>query len=158
MTNMSSRDQHGLEMGVYVTRAKTGKKEGVVAEEQLEAYGWGTDPLGALQRWQATMSCHCDEGFLAYEPDEFDITNPNCARCSGWPDDVKVSVRTDEDSHYPTFTYVFSAEIGVKSTRPQRVLRELATYFMNLANGLDTNPGFTGKYELNRLDDTQEEN
>jgi hypothetical protein len=131
MTDMSNREQHGLEMGVYVTRAATGKKEGVVAEEQLEAYGWGTDPLGAVEKYRAAL---------------------------GIPGDVDIRVCTDEESHYPTYTYVLSAEIGIKSTRPQRVFRELATYFMDLANGIDSNPGFSGKYELNRLDDTREEN
>lgn len=131
MTDFLGKDHHGLEMGVYVTRAATGKKEGVVAEEQLEAYGWGTDPLAALESYRAALAI---------------------------PDDVDIRVCTDEQSHYPTYTYIFSAEIGVRSTRPQRVFRELATYWMNLANGIETNPGFSGRYELNRLDDTREDN
>jgi hypothetical protein len=132
MTDMSNREQHGLEMGVYVDARHRGEGIfGVVAEEQLEVHGWGTDPLAAVAKYRASL---------------------------GIPDDVELRVCTDEESHYPTYTYVLSAEIGIRSTRPQRVLRELAAYFMNLANGIDSNPGFSGKYELNRLDDTREEN
>lgn len=131
MTNFGSKEQRRLEMGVYVTPADGSPRYGVVAEEQLEAYGWGLDPLAALQ---------------AYREDV------------GIPEDVDVRVCTDEESHYPTYTYVLDAHIGVNSTRPQAVLRLLAQYFMDLANGIDSNPGFTGRYELNRLDDTRKEN
>lgn len=131
MSDFDAKGQRRLEMGVYVTRATTGKKEGVVAEEQLELYGWGLDPLAALNAYRTAL---------------------------GIPDDVDIRVCTDEESHYPSYTFDFQAHIQTTSTRPQRVLRELAEYFMNLANGIDTNPPFKGRYELNRLDDTRQEN
>jgi hypothetical protein len=119
-------------MAVFVTKPD-GRRYGVVAEEQLEAYGWGLDPLAAVGLYRDAL---------------------------GVPSDVDLKVHTDEDSHYPSFIFALTAEIGVRTTRPQKAMREIGQFLIDCANGL--NPPkpdhFSGHWELNRLDDTEEPN
>lgn len=146
MSNFRGERESELEMGVWVLKAKTGKKEGIVSERDLEKYGWGTDPLGSVVRWQETMNCHCDGGFIKCEPnEETGVVDPNCAVCGGWPDDVVVSVKTDEESGHPVRGFRIVADIGFRTTRHQKALREIGQYLINLANGCEDDSGFYGQ-------------
>lgn len=119
-----------LEMTVRVFK-KDGRQLAVVAECELEQYGWGTSPLGALERWRAEQTCRARED--GREP---------------W-DDVLIEVRRDEDCGYPIRHYQFTATIGVEATRDQQALRAIGMYLIDLANGKDEKPqGFTGRLEL----------
>lgn len=138
MSDFTHDTSRSLEMGVYVTKPD-GRKYGVVAEEQLEAYGWGLDPAGAVERYRAALNI---------------------------PGDVKLRVCSDEESHYPSFVFDFQAGMQIRSTRPQRVFRALARYFDGLANTLATSEtppdapegSVGGKFELHRLVETEQEN
>lgn len=109
MNDFLAEDQRNVEMAVYVRRAKTGKLEGVVAEEQLENYGWGTDPLGAIERYREAL---------------------------GIPQEVEISVHTDEASHYPIHRFHLTIDAYMDTTRHHKVLREMGQYLIDAANGL----------------------
>lgn len=105
-------------MGVFVTRARTGKKEGVVSEAALERHGWGRDLLGAIESYRAAM---------------------------GWPDDVLIVVKSDEDSNLPRRGFRLRGDIGVRTTRPEKALRIIGQYLIDMANGTENDAGFYGQ-------------
>lgn len=111
-------NERELEMGVFVTRHNTGKKEGIVSEAALERHGWAADPLAAIERYRESM---------------------------GWPEDVAVAIKTDEESNIPTRGFRLQADIGVRTTRHQKALRLIGQYLIDLANGTEDSTGFYGK-------------
>lgn len=118
MSDFRGEGESHVDMGVYVTRARTGKKEGIVSERQLEAHGWGVDPLAAIERWRESM---------------------------GWTEDIEISVKTDEESGLPIKGFRLVADIGMRTTRHQKALRRIGQYLIDLANGKDDDSGLYGQ-------------
>lgn len=117
MSGFTNNNQRELEMGVFVTRHGTGKKEGIVSESALERHGWATNPLGAIESYRKDM---------------------------GWPDDVDIIVKTDEESNIPIRGFRLTGDIGVRTTRHQKALRLMGQYLIDLANGTEDGSGFYG--------------
>lgn len=110
-------------MGVFVTRAKTGKKEGIVAEAALERHGWG----------------------LAIKDGDIEAVLDSYRKDMGWDDDVEIAVKTDEESNIPTVGFRLRADIGVRTTRKEKALRLIGQYLIDCANGVEDGAGFYGK-------------
>lgn len=127
--SFNAQDTRKLEMAVRVFKAD-GRQIAVVCEADLEQYGWGTNPLAAVEAYRQARSAEAlSDG---REP---------------W-DSVQIEVRSDEASGITPSRFCLHMELGLDTTRWQKAMRELGQYLIHLGNGGEKDDRFTGKMEL----------
>lgn len=123
------QDRRSVELAVRVF-----KKDGCVlckvSEADLERYGWGLDPAGAVERYRETRNQE------AVEDGRQDWNS------------TLIEVTDDEEAGLPTRRFRFSGELAVDTTRPEKALRMMAQILLDAANGVTTGFDHEAKGEV----------